>query len=117
MLTISQQQWLLMEDAFTGMTCARVVQHLKDRHHDMIQRLTPEELQAFADRAVRDAQVAGFSAHRDYCCYASLRLLEPGFESRPQVQAILLQSPQADDTRMARILSALEADAAPQVTP
>lgn len=110
MLTISRSQWRLMEERFTDMASSRVVRHLRENCHEACQQLTEAELQDLANGAVRDARAAGFSAHRDDCAYASLRLLAPGFEQRPQVQAILREAPIPEDTRMARILSTLQED-------
>lgn len=110
MLTISQGQWLLLEAGFTGMTLSRLTGYLREHFGEACRTQSPDALQHLAETSLHDSRAAGFSDFRDHCAYASMSLLDPGFERHPPVQAILLEQPAPDDTRMTRILASLAAD-------
>ena len=117
MLTISRNQWQLMEERFAGVAAKRVAGHLRENYAEACEQLTAVQLQHLADSSVREALASGFCAYRDYCAYASLSLLDPGFEQRPSVQMLLREAPAPDDSRMSRILFVLQMAATAQAAP
>lgn len=110
MLTISQAQWRLMEERFGDMTVLRVMEELWEVYPESCQQLGDEALPHLVDGAVCDAQALNLTAFRDYCAFAALRLHKSDFDQSPHVKAILEEVPDAEDTRMVRVLELLQGE-------